>query len=141
MGWYLGDWSLVNNAIYSNLNGLSNRENIASETGDIHGTSALDDNWQIMNQMIKYYKFGFGFVTEIVNEDLQRGLVDRETAIKLITQYDGKCSDEYIISFCKFIDISVDHFWDHIRRSVNKELFEVNHNGEISPKFSVGNGL
>ena len=141
LGWYLGDWSLVNNAIYSNLNGLSNRENIASETGDIHGTSALDDNWQIMNQMIKYFKFGFGFVTEIVCEDIQRGLIDRETGIKWITQYDGKCSDEYIFSFCKFIGISIDAFWDHIRKSVNRKLFEISKDGKITPKFSVGIGL
>ena len=65
LGWYLGDWSLTNNAKYSNLNGLINRSEDFINTGDIHGTSALDDNWQIMNQMIKYYKFGFGFVTEI----------------------------------------------------------------------------
>ncbi|MDB9992257.1 N-acetyl sugar amidotransferase [Amylibacter sp.] len=141
LGWYLGDWSLVNNAIYSNLNGLSNRDNIAKKTGDIHGTSALDDNWQIMNQMIKYYKFGFGFVTEIVCEDLQRGLIDRETGIKWITKYDGKCSSEYISSFCGFINISIDEFWDHIRKSANKNLFEIRKNGEILPKFTVGANL
>lgn len=141
LGWYLGDWSLANNATYSNLNGLSNRENSPFETGDIHGTSALDDNWQIMNQMIKYYKFGFGFVTEIVCEDLQRGLMERQRGIDLIKKYDGKCSDQYINSFCEFIDISVDHFWNHIRDSVNRELFEVRKNGEIIPKFNVGDSL
>ena len=94
-----------------------------------------------MNQMIKYYKFGFGFVTEIVCEDLQRGLIDRETGMNWITKYDGKCSDEYIISFCKFIDISVDEFWNHIRKSVNKDLFRIKKNGEIIPKFKVGKGL
>ena len=51
---------------YSNLNGLINRSEDFINTGDIHGTSALDDNWQIMNQTIKYYKFGFGFVTGII---------------------------------------------------------------------------
>lgn len=141
LGWYLGDWSLVNNAIYSNLNGLSNRNNVSSETGDIHGTSALDDNWQLMNQMIKYYKFGFGFVTEIVCEDLQRGLMKRERGIDLIEKYDGKCSDDYILSFCNFIDISLDEFWDHVRKSANKKLFHVNEDGKIIPKFKVGVGL
>jgi len=141
LGWYLGDWSLVNNAIYSNLSGLSNRDNIPIETGDIHGTSALDDNWQIMNQMIKYYKFGFGFVTEIVCEDLQRGLIERELGISLIEKYDGKCSEHYILSFCKFIDISIDEFWNHVRKSANKKLFEVKKGGGISPKFKVGVGL
>ena len=141
LGWYLGDWSLVNNAIYANLNGLKNRKGDPSMTGDLHGLSALDDNWQIMNQMIKYYKFGFGFVTEIVNEDLQRGRIDRETAIEWITEYDGKCSEEYIASFCSYIEIEIDDFWDHVRKSSNKELFTIMNDGTIKPKFTVGEDL
>ena len=141
LGWYLGDWSLVNNAIYANLNGLKNRQGDPSATGDLHGLSALDDNWQIMNQMIKYYKFGFGFVTEIVNEDLQRGKIDRKTAIKWVNEFDGKCSEEYIKSFCKYIEIDIDEFWDHVRKSSNKDLFTVMNDGTIKPKFIVGEGL
>ena len=91
--------------------------------------------------MIKYYKFGFGFVTEIVCEDLQRGLIDRKTGIEWVKKYDGKCSNEYIKSFCKFINISVDEFWNHIRKSANKNLFDIKKNGDIVPKFEVGTGL
>ena len=140
LGWYLGDWSLVNNAIYSNLNGLSNRKNIAVETGDIHGTSALDDNWQIMNQMIKYYKFGFGFVTEIVCEDLQRGLIDRETGIDWIKKYDGKCSNEYINSFCKFIDISVDEFGNLLESPLIKTYLGLTKMVKSFPKLMLVKG-
>ena len=64
-----------------------------------------------MNQMIKYYKVGFGFVTEIVSEDLQRGLMDRQTGIDLIKKYDGKCSEDYISSFCLQ---SHQRFWEHV---------------------------
>tara|TARA_B100000902_G_scaffold398969_1_gene467744 strand:+ start:2945 stop:4075 length:1131 start_codon:yes stop_codon:yes gene_type:complete len=138
LGWYLGDWSLVNNAIYANLNGLTNRKEDPEKIGDLHGLSALDDNWQIMNQMIKYYKFGFGFVTEIVNEDLQRNKIDRKTAIQWVKKYDGKCSDEYIKSFCHYINISNDEFWDHIRKSANTDLFTVMNDGSLQPKFEVG---
>ena len=141
LGWYLGDWSLTNNAKYSNLNGLINRSEDYVNTGDIHGTSALDDNWQIMNQMIKYYKFGFGFVTEIICEDIQRGHIDRKSGIKWIEKYDGKCSDEYIKSFCKYIDISVDEFWWQVRKSANRDLFLVKNDGQIVPKFKVGEDL
>lgn len=141
LGWYLGDWSLTNNAKYSNLNGLINRSEDFINTGDIHGTSALDDNWQIMNQMIKYYKFGFGFVTEIICEDIQRGHIDRKSGIEWIEKYDGKCSDEYIKSFCKYIDISVDEFWWQVRKSANRDLFLVKNDGQIVPKFKVGEGL
>ena len=138
LGWYLGDWSLVNNAIYANLNGLQIRTDSPKNTGDLHGLSALDDDWQIMNQMIKYYKFGFGFVTEIVNEELQRGRMTRDAAISWVEKYDGKCSDHYISSFCNYIEISKDEFWDHIRKSANKDLFQIMNDGSIKPKFKVG---
>ena len=65
----------------------------------------------------------------------------RERGIDLIEKYDGKCSDDYILSFCNFIDISLDEFWDHVRKSANKKLFHVNEDGKIIPKFKVGVGL
>ena len=66
LGWFLGDWSLVNNAGYSCLNGLEIREDTVNNTGDLYGVTALDEDWVTLNQMIKYYKFGFGRVTDYV---------------------------------------------------------------------------
>ena len=48
---------------------------------------------------------------------------------------------KYIESFCDYIEISVDEFWEHVRNSVNSKLFEVKKNGDIVPKFEVGVGL
>ena len=38
------------------------------------------------------------------------------------------------------VDITPTHFWDHVRASVNPQLFEVSGN-RISPRFRVGVGL
>ena len=59
LGWFLGDWSLVNNGLYSCANGLEISEDGAENTGDLRGVSSLDEDWVTLNQMIKYYKFGF----------------------------------------------------------------------------------
>ena len=67
LGWFLGDWSLVNNAFYSCSNGLLIRDDAAENTGDLFGVSSLDEDWVSLNQMIKYYKFGFGRATDYVN--------------------------------------------------------------------------
>lgn len=141
LGWFLGDWSLVNNAGYSCPYGLKIREETPDRTGDLLGLSNLDEDWHNMNQMIKYLKFGFGKVTEYVNEALRASTMDRSMAIRLVEQYDGKCSDEYIGSFCEFIGISVEDFWNHIRISTNRNLFEIGGDGDIRPRFRVGVGL
>lgn len=141
LGWFLGDWSLINNAAYSCSNGLDIREDTVEKTGDLHGVTSLDEDWVTLNQMIKYFKFGFGRATDYVNEEIRLGRMTREKGIELVEQYDGRCGEGYIESFCDFIDLPVPKFWEHARASVNRELFNVAANGVITPRFQVGVGL
>lgn len=141
LGWFLGDWSLVNNAAYSCLNGLEIREDTVSNTGDLYGVTSLDEDWVTLNQMIKYYKFGFGRVTDYVNEEVRLGRMSRQEGIELVEEYDHCCGDQYISSFCDFIEITVEQFWDKVYASVNKDLFTVKSDGSIQRKFKVGIGL
>lgn len=141
LGWFLGDWSLVNNASYSCLDGIEIREDTVENTGDLYGVTSLDEDWVTLNQMIKYYKFGFGRVTDYANEGIRNGEMTRDDAIKLVDKYDDSCSDEYIKSFCDYIDITVNQFWEQVRKNVNQELFSISPNGKITKKFEVGIGL
>ena len=125
LGWFLGDWSLVNNGLYSCANGLEIREDGAENTGDLRGVSSLDEDWVTLNQMIKYYKFGFGRATDYVNEEIRLGRITREEGIRLVEQYDGCCGSHYIESFCEYISITTDQFWAQVHNNLNKELFEI----------------
>jgi N-acetyl sugar amidotransferase len=138
LGWFLGDWSLVNNGLYSVLNGLEIRADNVSKTGDLFGITSLDEDWVTLNQMIKYYKFGFGRVTDYVNEEIRLKRMSREAAIELVEQYDDACSDEYIESFCTYIDISTQEFWQKVHHSLNHNLFNIDSNNKITRKFRVG---
>lgn len=141
LGWFLGDWSLVNNGLYSCSQGLKPRSDTPDNTGDLFGISSLDEDWVTLNQMIKYYKFGFGRATDYVNEEIRLNRMSRDEGIQIVEKYDGACSDEYIESFCEYIGISVDSFWQKVKLNINKNLFEISDNGEITPKFKVGKGL
>lgn len=141
LGWFLGDWSLVNNGMYAAASGLHIREDTVENTGDLHGVTSLDEDWVTLNQMIKYYKFGFGRVTDYVNEEIRLGRMTRAYGVGLVEQHDDACSDEYIESFCAYIGISVEQFWKKVHSSVNRELFTMGHDGIISRKFKVGIGL
>ncbi|OZI28150.1 LPS biosynthesis protein [Bordetella genomosp. 1] len=141
LGWFLGDWSLVNNGMYSAASGLQIREDTVENTGDLLGVTSLDEDWVTLNQMIKYYKFGFGRVTDYVNEEIRLGRVTRDEGIALVEKYDDACAPEYIASFCEYIGMSVDDFWRQVRASVNRTLFDVDDAGRITRRFRVGEGL
>jgi len=141
LGWFLGDWSLLNNGMYSGVNGLEIREDTVENTGDLYGLTSLDEDWVTLNQMIKYYKFGFGRVTDYVNEEIRHGRMSRQRGIELVSSYDDACSDDYIQSFCDYIEISVEDFWEQVLQSVNRELFDVDSKGKITRKFEIGVGL
>ena len=142
LGWFLGDWSLVNNGMYSCTNGLDIRTDTVENTGDLLGITSLDEDWVTLNQMIKYYKFGFGRVTDYVNEEIRLGRLTREQGIGLVEQYDDACAPSYIQSFCDYIGIHVDAFWAQVHSSVNRTLFDVDAvTGRINRRYRVGAGL
>jgi len=141
LGWFMGDWSEVNNAMYSTVNGLEVRKDTVENTGDYYGITALDEDWVTLNQMIKYYKFGFGRVSDYVNEDLRFRRITREQGIALVEQYDDACSEGYIASFCDYIGITVDGFWKQVHSALNRDLFAIESDGRIVRKFKVGTGL
>ena len=127
--------------MYSCSNGLHIREDSVSNTGDLYGITSLDEDWVTLNQMIKYYKYGFGRVTDYVNEEIRLGRMSRERGVTLVTDYDDACAPSYIKSFCAYIGITVTDFWEQVRCSANRDLFDIDADGQISRKYKVGVGL
>lgn len=138
LGYFWRDWSLIENANFSALRGLEIRQEKPWKTGDPVGVTSLDEDWVTLNQMIKYLKFGFGRVSDYVNEDIRNNRITREQGITLTEKYDGACSDDYIESFSHYIGISVTEFWEQVDKSVNTDLFVKESLGKYTPKFKVG---
>lgn len=140
IGWALGDWSLKNNAFIAVMSGLKVRKDVAKNTGDLFGYYALDEDFVSLNQMMKYYKYGFGRATEYVNEMIRNSEISRDQGIEIVMKYDGKCSGTYIQNFCDYLDITLSDFWEKVHSITNKELFSLEGNS-IKPKFNVGTGI
>ena len=140
LGWFLPYWSQKNNGIEAGLNGLERRTEDVNATGELHGVSAIDEDFVNVNQMIKFFKFGFGKTTESINEMIRSGEITREDGIRVVEKYDGACDAIYIEKFCEYIDISTSKFWEVVHASMNTKLFEIKGN-KISKKFKVGTGL
>lgn len=141
LGWFLGDWSLVNNAAYSCATGLEIRTDGVEKTGDLYGVTALDEDFTPVNQLIKYYKFGFGRVTDYVNEEIRLGRISRNDGIQLVEKYDAAQDEKYIKDYCDYLTISVADFWKKVRSSTDQTLFTILADGSIRRNFTVGVGL
>ena len=141
LGYFWKDWSLIDNGNYAALRGLEIRNEKPWEIGDPVGVTSLDEDWVTLNQMIKYLKFGFGRVADYVNEDIRNRRITREQGILINEKYDGCCSSTYIQSFCDYIEITTQEFWEQVDKAVNAELFVKEGLGKYIPRFKVGVGL
>jgi N-acetyl sugar amidotransferase len=141
LGWFLGDWSLVNNAMHSVPWGLELRSDGVDATGDLFGVTALDEDFTPVNQMIKYYKFGFGRTTDYCNEEIRLGRMTRDEAIELVAAHDHACSPDYVRAYCDYLGITVERFWTQVREAADKRLFDIRADGTMQRRFRVGVGL
>ena len=124
LGYFIKDWYGHKNAKLATKNGLKTRTEKPEMTGDLWGFTGLDDDFRLVNQFLKYMKFGFGHITDQVCEAIHQNLITREKAITLVEKYDGKVDIKYIKKFCDYIEISLEDFWKHLDNIVNKDLFE-----------------
>ncbi len=124
LGYYIPDWSGWNNGQFSLKKGLIKRQDTPANTGDLWGLSALDDDFRIVNQYLKYLKYGFGHVTDQVMERIHAKKMTKSRASYLINKYDGKCHPKYIKKFCDYIEIDEKMFWSVAEKIKNKELHE-----------------
>ena len=83
-----------------------------------------------MNQLIKFYKFGFGKATEDLSELIKVGIMSRDTAIEIAKILDGNCDEKYIHMFCEYINISYKEFWAVLERYRNLDIWSKTSKGE-----------
>jgi N-acetyl sugar amidotransferase len=134
------DWSAETNSRVALTHGLCFRGGKPEETGDLLGTNMVDEDWTIVNFLLKFYKLGFSRGTEHANALIREKLITREEGIPFAEKYDEACAPEYIKSFCKYIDVSEDEFWKTVRKFSHPELFDWS-SGRPVKKFKVGEGV
>lgn len=129
LGYFWPNFTKVDNAAFSLSHGLQVRTDTPLERGALHPFEALDEDFVFVNQMIKYFKYGFGKVTDEVCELIRYGRMSREKGFELVKKYDGKCSPEYIRSFCNYLEISEEKFWKVAESYRNQALFKKDASG------------
>jgi hypothetical protein len=130
LGYYIKDFSQIVNGLFSMAFGLKYRtEGDPRDIGMLYNFSQSDTNFVQVNQLIKYYKFGFGKATEDISELIKLGIMERETGIIIAKEIDGKVHPKYIEEFCDFIEMDIKEFWEITESYINKTIFK-NKNGQ-----------
>lgn len=136
LGYFIEDFTNFKNAELAIERGLMIRNEPPEDIGEVYGYESLDDDFVIVNQMLKYLKFGFGRVTDQASEMVRFKLIDRDKAIELVKKYDGKCAEKYIKSFCAYLGITEDEFWRVAESYRNKSVWGKDENGKYYLKVS-----
>lgn len=134
------DWSVEMNSRVSVAHGLRIREDDPANTGDPLSTSMVDEDWTIVNNLLKFYKLGFSRGTEKANILIRAGKITREEGRVMAETYDEACGEAYLASFCRYIGVSEAEFWAVVRQFAHKELFDCSGLRPIK-RFKVGEGL
>lgn len=128
LGYFIKDWYGSKNANFAKKKGLKIRDDKPDKIGDIWGVTGLDEDFRIVNQYIKFLKYGFGFVTSQVIEMMHKDKLNIKKGIDLINKYDGKCDIKYKLKLCKYLGISLKKFNRTIDNFVNKKIFKYQKN-------------
>lgn len=132
LGYFMKDFNDYENARVSIENGLAVREGRDAdpgETGSINNFDALDDDFVHLNQMFKWFKFGFGKVSQQVSGAVRNGYMTREEAVDLVRKYDGACHDRFVRHFIDVIGITPGQYRETADRFHNRDVWTQNADG------------
>jgi N-acetyl sugar amidotransferase len=112
------------------------------EKGPIMGLydfSDLDCMNIVIHHYFKWLKFGFNRVTDNASNEIRKGRMTRQEAVKLVREKDGmKPPREYIEAFCRQIGITEKEFWEVAEKFRNKDIWQKDVNGEWYIKGWIG---
>lgn len=127
IGYFIPDFNDHSNSRVAIENGLMVREGAEADpnnTGSFYDSICLDDDFVLVNQVLKYMKYGFGMASQEVSGRIRYGLMTREEGIEYVRKYDGKVAPQIVERLANYMSMSVSEFWEHAEKFRNKEIFE-----------------
>jgi N-acetyl sugar amidotransferase len=121
---YFAPWDDERNLQIAKYYGFQDLTNEWRREGTIEDYAQIDSVAYIVHLWLKYPKFGFARVTDIVSRWIRKGKISRETAIKLVMENDSKLDQRALEDFINFIGYTPRQFWETVEKYWNKELFE-----------------
>jgi N-acetyl sugar amidotransferase len=130
LGYYF-PWDGWTNALIAQANGFEVLPTLVE--GSLANYENLDNHQTGIHDYFKFLKFGFGRATDIANNHIRRGRLDREDAVRMVRTQDGKfpstCLGKPLEETLAEIDMTIEEFHRVCDQFTNKRLFVVDSRG------------
>ena len=121
---YFIPWDDEKNYEIAKKYGFSDLRGEWDRDGCIEYYSQIDSVAYLVHIWLKYPKFGFARVTDIVSRWIRRDKISREEGIKLVMMNDHKLDPRALDDFVTCLGYSHQEFWKIVEKFWNKEIFE-----------------
>jgi N-acetyl sugar amidotransferase len=142
-GLFLGQyfpWDGLSNALIAKDNGFKSFDRIVE--GSFVDYENLDNYQHGIHDYFKFLKYGYGRATDIASIQIRRGLIERQVALEAVKELEGGYPWTYLgknlNEILNSIDMNLPEFDLLCEKFTNKNLFKLDHNGELI-KSKTGN--
>ena len=138
---YFVDWDSDRNYQVAKKYGFRHLGHEYQREGTLEQYNQIDSIGYLLNQYLKYPKFGHASATEMASRWIRSGMKTREEMIPLVEEKDGLLDQGIVDSFLSFTGMKAKEFYAIMDKWYNKDLFEQDEWGVWKPKFKIGKGL
>jgi len=121
---YYVPWSSVINHEIARKYGFRDLRGEWDREGTIENFEQIDSLGYMVHLWMKYPKFGFQRVSDVVGRRIREGMISIDEGKKLISKKDYIIDQLALEDFCSVLGYTVKEFWDIVEPFWNKEIFE-----------------
>lgn len=137
---YFVPWNSHHNYEVAKRFGFKHLDHEYLREGTLENYNQIDSLGYLLNQFLKYPKYGHSSATEMASRWIRYGMKTRKEMIPFVKENDNKLDQGIVDKFCEFTHMSRKDFWKNMDRWYNSDLFEQDSDGVWSEKFEVGIG-
>jgi len=137
---YFVPWNSHHNYEVAKRFGFRHLDHEYMREGTLENYNQIDSLGYLINQYLKYPKYGHSSATEMASRWIRYGMKTREEMIQFVKENDKKLDQGIIDKFCEFTQMSRKEFWKNMDKWYNTELFEQDKDEVWHEKFEVGIG-
>lgn len=92
----------------------------------------LDCKWcSGLHDHLKFLKYGYSRATDQLCIEIRSGKMDREKALRMVRNYEGKLPRKYLPDFLRYLNCTEKEFFAALDRFTNRKIFLTNERGEL----------
>lgn len=123
MGYFI-PWSSLSNQKIAKRYGFVDLTHEWLREGYIENFEQIDSIGYMVHLWLKYPKFGFQRISDIVSRRIREGAMTKQEGKRLILENDHLLDQRALDDFTSFLGYTTEEFWDIVEEFWNRDIFE-----------------